>query len=48
MSRVALEGAARRVELDDHGRRAVRCGLGDAIADVAGHDLVDDAAGGQT
>ena len=40
-----LERAARGVELDDDGGRAVGGGRRDAVAQVARHDLVDDARG---
>ena len=43
MSRVAVEVAARRVELDQSRRRTFTLRLGHAVADVAGHELVDDA-----
>ncbi len=42
-----VERAAGRVQLDDHGRRAVLGGAGDAVMQVARHDLVDDARGRQ-
>ena len=44
MSRVALRVATGRVELDHDRVAALAMRLGDAVADVAGHDLVDDAA----
>ena len=42
----SVQRAARRVELDHDRGRALAVCLGDAVADVALHDLVDDAAGG--
>jgi hypothetical protein len=38
--------AARGVELDQHRRVTIGLRLGDRIVQVAGHDLVDDAARG--
>ena len=42
-----FERAAGRVELDDHRGRTILGAAGDARAQVLGHDLVDDAGGGQ-
>ena len=42
-----VQAAARRVQLDHHSRCAVALRLGDALGEVAGHDVVDDAVRGQ-
>ena len=47
MSSGRVQRAARRVELDDDRGAPSSLALRDAVAQVAGHDLVDDAGGGQ-
>ena len=42
-----VERATGRVELDDDGRRALALRLGDPVANVGLHDLVDHAVDGQ-
>ena len=42
-----LEGAARRIEPDDDRSGAIMRGGGDTLAQVASHDVIDDAGGRQ-
>ena len=42
-----VQRTARRIELDDHGGGAGLGGFADAVIEIAGHDLVDDAGRGQ-
>ena len=42
-----VQAAARRVQLDHHGRSPFALRVGDALGEIAGHDVVDDAGRGQ-